>query len=133
MASFALLASLEEAGRCLVSEQFVRLVDASQWNNVRTSSTRLRQSWGNIEQLADEWSAAHEGQGASQGMTIERACDVMGLSRKCTPEELKTRWRNLSKAFRRGEGTADPETQERNKCKMQEINAAHEVLLKAIL
>ena len=132
MTSVALLASLEEAGRWLVSEQFVRLVDASQWNDVREFFGEIETELGNIEKMANEWAENRgESSTSSERMTTERALRILALPRNCGREDVDRRRKELAKIYHPDRAASDADLRTRNKEAMQEINEACDFLLAA--
>ncbi len=129
--SLALLGSLEEAGRILVSPGLAALVEAGNWEEAGQVLGDVAVELGHLAELAGRWEgAATDGGGGEdgEGLTRDAALDLLGLPRDFQPGHVDERRRQFARIYH-PDMAVDDEQRARNSERLSVVNAACDLLL----
>lgn len=130
--SLALHGALEEVTRALDADALVGLIEANRWDDIDAYLSEVASDLANLDKIADSVpddsnDSAHF---TTVAMTVDVALKELGLSPSYTKEDVNDRRKKFAKIFHPDYATHDSQ-KEQNEKRMQQINNACDVLLKA--
>ncbi len=132
--SMALLGSLEDAGRILVSPGLIQLVESQQWDSVNVLMDEVGVELGRIDGLADEWAQGGAGLHTSPeegSLTQASALELLGLAENFVPAHIHERRKQFARIYH-PDMALDPDQRERNNGRFSRVNAACDLLLNKV-
>lgn len=132
--SVALLASLEDAGRTLLSDAFVQLVETGRWQDIETFLQEVKAELARIETMTDEWtnSRGETSSAPTKEMTFDKAVRLLALPKSFTREDIDRRRKEMAKIYHPDRAAGDDDLRQRNQEAMKEINEACDMLLRSV-